>query len=527
MSDRPPVDIGVRTVGDYARAVWSHKWLIAGVAVFCALAAYYYSWRQAPQYKASTVLTFQQPVDPTNPLASSYVDPNVAQIALENVANFAGSSAATSRVATILGTAPAHAYAISTSLSQGTTSTGYSSAAIISAAGANARESATVANAYAAAVTEWSADQQLARVEQAEAATVNSLKTFKTAASRRSAEYIVLAQRLANLRTLAPAVTGQYQVLVPATAPSAPFAPRPKRSAMVGFGGGLFAAVALVLLFEAFSTRVRGRQEVGEVLGLPIVGVIPEISIGDLKNGKLVTMGRPESAAAEALRLLRSNLDYVNVDDVSSLLVTSCLAGEGKSTLVCNLAATLAMAGKRVVVVDGDLRKPRVHDYFGLSNEAGLTDVIAGQAKLADVLRPIDLPSPNRGSLGGDGSRPDGSPTSSRSNRLVVLTSGPLPLDPGELVASGRFGAVVKDLQNSNVDFVFVDSPALLEVGDAAAMAAQVEGLVFVVNVEKVDRPTLQEARQLLAPLPCDKLGAVLVRGKGRRGGYGYYHRGD
>ena len=391
----------------------------------------------------------------------------------------------------------------------------------------DAAESAAVANAYARAVIGWSSDQQLARVQRAEAATVDSLKTFKTAASRRSADYIALAQRLANLRSLASAVIGQFQVLVPAIAPTAPFAPRPKRSAIVGFGGGLFAAVALVLLFEAFSTRVRGRHDVTAVLGLPVIGVVPNVSNADLNGGKLIVLADPKSGAAEALRLLRSNLDYRNVDEVSSLLVTSCVAGEGKSTTACNLAVILAMAGKNIVVVDGDLRKPRVHEYFDLPNEVGLADVLAGTAKLADALRPIDLPRPVRNRPGDDGPQTDAAAAPARLRRLVVLTSGPRPLDPGELVASKRFGAVIEDLENSNVDFILVDSPALLEVGDAAAMAAQVEGLIMVVDAARVDRAALHEARDLLAPLPCHKLGAVLVRAKHAHGEYGNYGYGE
>jgi len=220
---------------------------------------------------------------------------------------------------------------------------------------------------------------------------------------------------------------------------------------------------------------------------------------------------------------LRSSLDYVNVDGLSSLLVTSCVAGEGKSTTVCNLAVTLAMAGKKVVVVDGDVRKPHVHEYFGVANDIGLSSVVAGTVKLADAFRPIDLPALAQQRQGNGSSPPDPRPASSGPHRLVVLTSGPRPPDPGELVASREFAAVMAYLHKSSVEFIIVDSPALLEVGDAAAMAADVEGLLMVVDADKVGRPMLQEARDLLATLPCHKLGVVLVRAKGGRSGYGHY----
>jgi non-specific protein-tyrosine kinase len=412
---------------------------------------------------------------------------------------------------------------VSTDLSLGSSSVSYTNAASISAVSTDAPESAAVANAYSQAVIEWSRAQQRARIDQSVAALSENLKSYTTAESRRSSEYLLLAQSLQNLRVLGLAVTSEFQVLVPATAPTAAFAPRPVRSAIVALSGSLLAAIALVLLFEVFSTRPHGRSDVTEALGLPIVGVIPEVSKRAMSSGKLITMTDPDAGASEALRLLRSNLDYVNVHDVSSLLVTSCVAGEGKSTTVCNLAVTLAMAGKKVVVVDGDMRKPRVHEYFGLANDTGLSSVIAGTAQLADALQPVDLPAPGQRRKGDGGSPPDSGPASARPRHLVVLTSGPHPPDPGELVASREFGAVMAGLRKSSVEFIIVDSPALLEVGDAAAMSAQMEGLLMVVDADKVGRPMLHEVRDLLAPLPCHKLGVVLVRAKDGRSGYGHY----
>lgn len=507
-----------RTLSDYARATWRWKWLILIVAVACGVAGYYYSWRQAPQYLATALLTYQQPIDSTNPLQN--VDPLVAQTALENVANAVSSPTVASRAEAILGGTAAHPYGVSAALA-GSTASGYSNVETLSVVSTDAAESAAVANAYARAVTGWSRDQQLARVRDAETATSDMLKTFESAGSKSSVDYILLRQRLESLRILGSTVTGEFQVLAAATVPAEAFAPRPKRSAAVGFGAGLLAAVALVLLFEVFSTRVRGRHDVAEALDLPILGVVPKISSKMLDGNKLITLTQPDGSVAEAFRLIRSNLDYVNVDDVSSFLVTSALADEAKSLMVCNLAVTMAMAGKKIVVVEGDLRKPRVHEYFNMSNDVGLSSVAAGTASLADALRAVDLPATLRGSTDGNGPNPDASVRITGDRRLVVLTAGPPVADPGELVASKRFGSIIRDLQKSNVDFVIVDSPALLEVGDATAMAAQVDALVMVVDLDKVTRPLLLEARESLAPLPCRKLGSVVISSKhGRRGDY-------
>lgn len=311
---------------------------------------------------------------------------------------------------------------------------------------------------------------------------------------------------------LATTVTSEYKVLVPATPPLEPFAPRPKRSAILGLGAGLLAGAVLALLLDSFGRHIRGRVEVSDVLDLPVLGVIPRVARGQLEESRLFALTDSGGSAAESLRLLRSNLDYYNSEGASSLLVTSSIAGEGKSTTVCNLAITLALAGKKIVVVDGDLRKPRVHEYFGMTNYIGLTNVVAGSVDLVDAVRPASL-SRTVLRVGGNGDLP---PTSARSSAspasLMVLTTGPPPSDLGEFVASREFATVMSDLRSFDADLLIIDSPALLEVGDAAAMAAQVDALLLVVEVHKVGRSNLRDVKEMLAPLPCQKIGAVMVK---------------
>ena len=229
------------------------------------------------------MLTYVAPLDPANPLANSYVDPSIAQLALENVGNAVSGPAVSRRAKTALARRRrriripfllSSARQAALRLQQRRDHLG----------GQHQRcRDRRRRQRLCRAVIEWSRDQQLARVKQAEAATSDGLKTFQSPKSKRSADYIVLAQRLQNLRILASTVTGQFQVLVPATVPAAPFAPRPRRSAILGFAGGLFAGVVLALIFSVASTRVRGRQDVTEALGLPIVGVIPDVPNKSLK----------------------------------------------------------------------------------------------------------------------------------------------------------------------------------------------------------------------------------------------------
>ena len=206
------------------------------------------------------------------------------------------------------------------------------------------------------------------------------LRSYRSAASRRTAGYALLLQNLAQLNLLKPTTTADLEVIAPATPEASPIAPNPRRSGMKGLGVGLLAGVVLGLIVDQATTEVRTEREVGDVLGLPVIGHIPRLL--RQSDGRPVAFTRPDGQVAQALRLLRSNLDYANGDEVSSVLVAGPLSGDGGSLLACNLAVTMAMAGKRVVVVDGDLRHPTMHEYFGLDNDVGLSTVVAGTAEI-------------------------------------------------------------------------------------------------------------------------------------------------
>jgi succinoglycan biosynthesis transport protein ExoP len=361
-------------------------------------------------------------------------------------------------------------------------------------------------------------------------------------------------------------VTGNYRVIAEALPPESPSSPKPLRDAALGFAVGLFGGIGLAFLLEQLNTRLRSHREVAETLHMPIVARVPRLTKHTLKKGPLVVVNEPGSSAAESLRMLRSNLDFLSVDDhLSSVLVTSTVQGEGKSLTVCNLAITLAMDGRKVVVIDGDLRRPALHRYFGLGNEVGLSSVLAGRLPLAKALQRYDLPFVSWGpnGSGGNGSRPSAAaegplgaagltgaggqagaagspgaagpmavaaPGAGKSPRLYVLTSGPLPPNPGEIVASKRFDAILAELKSSIVDFVLVDTPAMMPVGDAAAMATKVDGMFMLVNMESTTRTMLVEVREYLDPLPCRKLGAIVVREHLKRAEYyryRYYKEGE
>lgn len=209
----------------------------------------------------------------------------------------------------------------------------------------------------------------------------------------------------------------------------------------------------------------------------------------------LITLTQPRSAAAEAYRTLRTSLEFSSLDrPLRSLVVTSSSPDEGKSTTVANLAVALAQAGRRTVVVDADLRRPSLHSLFGLPNTAGLTSMMLDEAATAQ-------PPYQAGPVAG----------------LRALTSGPLPPNPAELLASRRFDEILARLIQ-DADIVLFDAPPLMAVSDAAVLAARVDGVILVVQAEKTKREAVQRAKKMLERVNAHLVGAVLTEVKGERG---------
>lgn len=213
-----------------------------------------------------------------------------------------------------------------------------------------------------------------------------------------------------------------------------------------------------------------------------------------LTTPDLVTLTQPRSAAAEAYRTLRTSLEFSSLDrPLRTLVVTSSSPDEGKSTTVANLALALAQAGRRTVVVDADLRRPSLHSLFGLPNVAGLTSMMLDEAAAQ--------PPYQAGPVAG----------------LRVLTSGPLPPNPAELLASRRFDEILARLIQ-DADIVLFDAPPLMAVSDAAVLAARVDGVILVVQAEKTKREAVQRAKKMLERVNAHLVGAVLTEVKGERG---------
>ena len=298
--------------------------------------------------------------------------------------------------------------------------------------------------------------------------------------------------------------TGGAELLTSAEAASSPFDPNPIRSGVLALVLGLMLGVGLAFLVEYLDDSLRSKDDLERATrGLPVLGIIPTVANGrNTKERTAVTLTAPTSAAAEAYRSLRTSIQFLGLDSpVRTLQLTSPSAAEGKSTTAANLAIALANAGQRVVIVDCDLRRPRAHEFFALSNEVGFTSVLLGELPLSAALQPVP---------GVDG--------------LRVLASGPRPPNPSELLSGHRTTEVLAALQ-AEADIVVVDSPPVLGVSDAVVLSARVDATLLVANGTQTSRKAVGRALELLHQIDASVIGTVLngtTSGEAYGYGYGY-----
>lgn len=290
--------------------------------------------------------------------------------------------------------------------------------------------------------------------------------------------------------------------------------PRPVRDAALGIFLGLALGLALAFLAEALDTRIRSVEELGERVPVPLLGTVPPLERRTRPPG-LAMLEEPDSAFAEAFRMLRTNVDFANLDrDAQVIMLTSSVEGEGKSTTASNLAVAYARTGRDVLLVDFDLRRPTIHSLFDLPPRPGLTDVALGYATLDHALTKIPLVS----------LKPRSAPAAEEGT-LEVLRAGPVPPDAGEFLASNAVEGILAKLRERE-SLVLLDAPPLLQVGDAIALTAKVDAIVLVARLKVVRRPMMRELRRLLDVAPAAKLGLVVTDVAGERG-YGYASYGD
>lgn len=318
-----------------------------------------------------------------------------------------------------------------------------------------------------------------------------------------SDEFVVMVR---ELETPEDGTRADARVIVEqrASIPKSPVTPKTARNLAIGLAIGLLAGIGIALLRDLLDNTVKDRKLLEETAGVGIVGTIPLDK--QRQKGPAKSFENDNSTFAEAFRKLRTNLQFLAVDNPPRVIViTSSMPGEGKSTTAINIALALAENDNNVVLVDGDLRRPRLDKYLGLVGSVGFSTVLAGRASLNDVLQKTAFPG------------------------VSVLTSGAAPPNPSELLGSLAAKKVLDELR-AHFDYVVIDSSPLLAVTDAAILAAGADGVLIMARYGETKRDQLTHAVGSLTSVGAPLLGTVFTMTPARGGSsysYNYYGYGD
>jgi capsular exopolysaccharide synthesis family protein len=311
----------------------------------------------------------------------------------------------------------------------------------------------------------------------------------------------------ADLIQLSPSKISPPIIAADANLPGKPSSPNKALNAALGLAIGLILGIGIAFLREMLSDELRGRADFEEHAGVPVLAVIPKVASWRRKSeAKLITLDQPKSVVSEAYRTLRTSILFSAMQrGLHTIMVASANAGEGKSTTAANLAVVLADSGKRVVLISADLRKPRLHKFFGLETEPGLSNALAGESTVWDTLQAPQI------------------------ENLRVMVSGPVPARPTELLQSEAMGELVADLRDVS-DFVIIDTSPILPVADALVLAPLVDGILLVADASITTRSAVTHTRELLDQVDARLIGAVFndydpSRDRGGPGVYGYGYR--
>jgi succinoglycan biosynthesis transport protein ExoP len=293
------------------------------------------------------------------------------------------------------------------------------------------------------------------------------------------------------------------QVLDKAVIPAAPVLPNTLRDLLVAAVGGMFLAVGLAFGSEYFDSRIKSPEEIKNHLGLPFLGLVPAV-VTSAEGGEVPLLQADVPVAfSEAIRALRTAVLFSSADESAhTIVVTSTGPSEGKTVISSSLAITLAQAGQRTLVIDADMRRPRMHEALGRPQEPGLSNVLVGEATIAQAARSTSVAN------------------------LSILAAGQIPPNPAELLGSKKYGELIAELKQK-YDWIIIDAPPVMPVTDASIVANTAGGVVFVIGSEMTPRQTAATAIEQLRNANAKFVGAVLNRANITRHAYYYapYYR--
>jgi Mrp family chromosome partitioning ATPase len=563
------------TLRDYLRIVRRRKWVILQAVVLVPLAAGAFSARQKPVYESSS----QVLINPQNLgyALNGIPDAGASQAdrIVETASQLARVPALAQRVivsADVHGLTPDEFLANSSATPK--TNTYIEQLSVRNRYPGVARR---LASAYAQEFALYKQSLDTLSLQRA----LNGVQAdLRTATDPTSPEYQSARQNQQTLTTMM-ALQAANTTAIRLAGPAVKIQPKPVRNVILGLLLGTVLGFGLAFLWEALDTRVRSAEEIADRLDLPMLARLPKPPRKLRKANKLVMLEDPRGVQAEAFRGLRTNLDFMRLNrEAKTIMVTSSVEQEGKSTTVGNLAVALARGGQKVAVVDADLRRPFLDRFFDLQSRPGLTQVALGHVELAEALSPIAIPDPPSKRAGAEGDenhiaavdlkrevnpkvdssrdwdnpliqgagvrrrrplqlrrRPQHArPGADRGNGkrngpalssglVMVLIAGPIPPNPGEFVGGPALDEILGYLRE-RFDVVLIDAPPALQVNDALALSSKVDALIVITRMNVVRRHMLSELRRMLDRAPAEKLGFIVTGAKDEEG-YGdadYYY---
>ena len=501
---------GQSTLREYLAVLRRRKWVVISAVVIVPVIAVAVSELQSPRYSATAAVVLSRQnlssslngvVDPTYT-----VDPQ----------RLTGTQAQVAR-APAVAAAVVKAAGLKTTPGQFLATSSVSTNAEQDILGFHVTDrhpavAARLANLYAATYIDYSTGLSTKAIQNARAEVGTRLAALEAAGNTRGALYADLVSKDQQLATMEALQTGNATLYDKASGASK-VQPTPKRDALLGLLVGIALGLGLAFLRDHLDTRVRHAGEVSERLGLPLLARLPEPPRNLRAHNGLVMLEDPTSHAAEPFRVLVSNLEFVSYELAPrTIMITSAREGEGKSTTAANLAVALARTGKRVALVDLDLRRPFLHELFDVPQEPGLTTMAVGSTTLEQSLVSIPVNgsavSPDKRQLAEEG-------------ELQLLCSGRMPPNPGEFIRSRGVGRLISHL-SEGFDTVIVDTAPLLGLGDSLVLIPRIDAVLVVTRLELLRTPTLNELHRVLDSASANALGIVVTASERESDSYGY-----
>ncbi len=328
------------------------------------------------------------------------------------------------------------------------------------------------------------------------------LDQLRSEADSNKRQYDVVFKRLKDIELSGMLRTSNVRVLDAARPVMAPIRPNVPQGVLMGVISGLVLGLGLALLLELLDSSVVSQADVEERLGLTFLGFLPSIPEGEKGSRDLHIHREPKSLIAECTRAIRTNLLFMSPDrPFKRLLVTSSGPQEGKSTTAINLGIAMAQSGNRVLLIDTDMRRPRLHKAFGVSNEKGVSSVVVGEGRIEDAIKSTEIPG------------------------LFVMPCGPIPPNPAELLHTQAFGDLLNKL-GERFDRVVLDTPPVGAVADAVVLSTQVDGVVVVLKAGQTNRDLAKRTVRALRDVKANIYGAVLNDVNLESSKYGDYYYG-